>query len=76
MVLKQETPVKCQCGRAVEFPEAQVVAMCKCGAIWELGLEGFWSITYTVSRPPLNLKRDEYPRYPRRGKRRWKQNGS
>ena len=78
MVLKQELSVKCQCGQAIEFPGGQVKAMCSCGAVWELGPEGFWSITSFVMilakpvevEPAVKLKADEYPRYPRSKKRR------
>ena len=82
MVLKQELSVKCQCGQAIEFPGGQVKAVCGCGAVWELGPEGFWSITSfvmilakPVAEPPVvetevRLRADEYPRYPRSKKRR------
>lgn len=71
MVVKQAIP-PCVCGQAIILPEGQVLAKCPYGAVWELGREGRWSVKsitliYVV---PLNFKRDEYPRYPRRGKRR------
>ena len=81
IVLKQELSVKCQCGQAMEFPGGQVKATCGCGAVWELGPEGFWSITSfmlilakpvvePVMEAAVKLRADEYPRYPRSKKRR------
>jgi len=73
MVLKQDLSVRCVCGQAMEFPGGQVKATCSCGAVWELGPEGFWSITSFVSilaMPVVKLRADEYPRYPRGKKRR------
>lgn len=78
MVLKQALSVKCNCGRPMEFPGGQVKATCSCGAVWELGPEGFWSITSfvlilaspVVVETVVKLRADEYPRYPRSKKRR------
>jgi hypothetical protein len=62
----------------MEFPGGQVKTSCSCGAVWELGPEGFWSITSFVlilAKPvvveiSVKLRADEYPRYPRSKKRR------
>lgn len=82
MVQKQALSQKCVCGQAMEFPGGQVKVTCSCGAVWELGPEGFWSITSFVLilvkptvveaavKPTVKLKADEYPRYPRSKKRR------
>ncbi|WP_040413430.1 hypothetical protein [Desulfosporosinus sp. OT] len=71
MVLKQASTAQCVCGQAVEFPEAQVKTMCRCGAIWELGHAGYWSITsFVLFLAKSRLKPDEYKRYPRSRKRR------
>ena len=47
-MVKQESSQTCICGQTMSFPEGQIKAECStngCGANWELGPEGFWSIT-------------------------------
>ena len=47
-MLKQALSQTCVCGEAMHFPEGQIRAKCPtigCRANWELGPEGFWSMT-------------------------------
>ncbi|EGW40681.1 hypothetical protein [Desulfosporosinus sp. OT] len=46
-MLKQALSPTCICFQTMSFPEGQVKAKCPtkgCGANWELGPEGYWSI--------------------------------
>ena len=65
MVLKQALSMACVCGQAMEFPGGQVKVTCGCGAVWELGLEGFWSITsfVLILAKPKGRKLNHYERY-------------
>lgn len=44
MLLKQASIQTCSCGAPISFPDGEVKAKCGCGANWECGSEGFWSI--------------------------------
>ncbi|KLU66334.1 hypothetical protein DEAC_c17330 [Desulfosporosinus acididurans] len=44
MVVKQEIPVKCLCGQALEFPDGQIKLKCQCGVVWKLSLGGRWEV--------------------------------
>jgi len=71
MVVKQSPQTTCICSRPIEFPGGQVKTTCPCGAVYELGPEGFWFITSIVLMPAAEkLRADEYKRYPRCKKRR------
>jgi hypothetical protein len=62
MVLKQASLMKCFCGQEVTFPEGEVRTKCKtkgCRAVWECGVEGFWS----VLAPVLPTKLNHYEKY-------------
>lgn len=70
MVLKQHV-TKCTCGRPIEFPEAQVRHTCKCNAVWECGVEGYWYSQSNVVPILPNLNPQSRPnRYERYMKRR------
>lgn len=68
MVVKQPC-MKCLCGQALQFPEGQIKTNCRCGAVWELGIEGFWSVSKVpyVTFLIYSRKRDlnRYQRYMR-----------
>ncbi|KLU64050.1 hypothetical protein DEAC_c40440 [Desulfosporosinus acididurans] len=73
MVIKQ-IGITCYCGLPMEFPEGQVKTECLCGAVWELGCEGYW---YTqgpiVTTETAKTKSSRYERYmSRRNKRKRK----
>lgn len=68
MVVKQ-APIRCQCGQAMVFPEAEIKTRCRCGTVWEVGLDGCWKIRKVpfVSFLITSRKRDlnQYERYMR-----------
>ncbi|KUO75551.1 MAG: hypothetical protein APF81_27420 [Desulfosporosinus sp. BRH_c37] len=44
-MVKQSSSVKCICGQTITFPEGEIKTVCKtkdCGAVWDLGPEGYW----------------------------------
>lgn len=55
MLLKQVLIQTCTCGAQMSFPEGEVKVKCGCGANWECGPEGFWSI-HSVSFTPILAK--------------------
>lgn len=66
MLLKQATQT-CYCGLPMTFPEGEIRAKCLCGAVWDLGREGYWYTsgpviitTSTKTRP------SRYERYMKR----------
>lgn len=64
MVLKQASTQTCRCGAPIIFPEGEVRIRCLtkvCGAHWECGAEGFWSIAYRLW--PVYTKPTHYEKY-------------
>ncbi|MBC2721814.1 hypothetical protein [Desulfosporosinus sp.] len=60
----------CICGQAVDFPEGEVKYICRCGAVWELGEEGYWftemALAPKATKPVDILPRSEkYAAYPK-----------
>ncbi|WP_407310997.1 hypothetical protein [Desulfosporosinus sp. SB140] len=63
MVIKQ-VEKQCYCGLPMEFPEGEIRAKCLCGAIWELGQEGYWYTSGPViSSTSMKTKPSRYERY-------------
>ncbi len=60
-MVKQALSVPCVCGQALTFPEGEIKTVCQCGAIWEIGHEGFWGrvVVPIVAKKKLN----HYERY-------------
>jgi len=67
----------CICGQALNLPEGEVKYVCRCGAVWNLGEEGYW-FTETVLAPkgtkPANIlpKSEKYATYPKSKRKRKK----
>ena len=84
MVLKQSPTQACTCKTVMRFPEGQVKAKCPCGAVWELGFEGYWFIANqitsnlassqdNIASPQNKLptrRQDRYKNYPKQRRRK------
>ncbi|HBV87054.1 MAG TPA: hypothetical protein DEF42_10475 [Desulfosporosinus sp.] len=67
----------CICGHALSFPEGEVKYICRCGAVWNLGEEGYWLTETTFApkstKPAKILSREKkYSTYPRSKRKRKK----
>lgn len=63
-MVKQSLIQTCLCRQAINFPEGEIKTKCKtkgCGAHWECGVEGFWSIAYWLT--PIFAKPNHYQKY-------------
>ena len=53
----------CKCSKLMEFPEGEVKTVCKCGAVWELGVFGYWYVKVPGPLLPRHHKPSHYERY-------------